>query len=217
MPAMVKKLVLTKYGSLIGKFRPTLAHGMDKKDLATPRSATGETGRRRIERRAKKLSGYNGTVQVPLTMNVISSLLLGLRTPANAFERCLYKDALARSRAHNAHHTASQGVLFACGACAARQPRDCICSGIAFLHDNVDSQQLTEFVSGLGFWSSDIHPRNSPIKRSTAQADRQATRTSWQTKPISTEIHKNATVFARAAYTLPDGRKVQGHDNLELS
>ena len=122
---------------------------MDKKDLATPRSATGETGRRRIEQRAKRCSGYRGTVQVPLTMNVISSLLLGLRTPANAFERCLYNDALVRSRARSAPQPASEGVLFACGACAAKQARDCICSGIAVLHGSVDVQLLSEFVSGI--------------------------------------------------------------------
>ena len=166
---MVKKLVMTKYGALIGKFRPTLARGMDKKDLATPRSAT-ITGRRRVARRAAKRSGCRGAVEVPLQMNVISSLLLGLRTPANAFERCLYKDALARSRAHNAPHPASEGVLFACGACAARQPRDCICSGIASLHGNVDFVLLSEFASGIRSPENPVYQPSEPDDQQKLQA-----------------------------------------------
>ena len=75
--------------------------GMDKKDLATPRSATA-TVRRRVARRAAKRSGRRAAVKVSLQMSVISSLLLGSRTPANAFERCLYKDALGRYRARGA-------------------------------------------------------------------------------------------------------------------
>ena len=145
---MVKKWVLKKRRPLTSKFRPALVRGMEKKDLATPRSAT-VTGRRRVARRAAKRSGCRGAVKIPLQMNVISSLLVGLRTPANAFERCLYKDALARSRARGAPQLASEGVLFACGACAARQPRDCICSGIASLHGNVDFELFSEFASGI--------------------------------------------------------------------
>ena len=82
-------------------------------------------------------------------MNVISSLLVGLKTPKNAFERCLYKDALARSRLRNASQLTNEEVLFACGACAAKQARDCICSGIASLHGNVNLELLSEFTSGI--------------------------------------------------------------------
>ena len=82
-------------------------------------------------------------------MNVISSLLVGLKTPKNAFERCLYKDALARSRLRNASQLTDEDVLFACGACAAKQARDCICSGIASLHGNVNLELLSEFTSGI--------------------------------------------------------------------
>ena len=94
-----------------------------EKDLATPRRLTPK-GRRRVLRRAANRSSRRGTVRVALHMNVISSLLVGSRTPANAFERCLYKDALARSRVRGAPQPVSEAVLFACGACAARQPRD---------------------------------------------------------------------------------------------
>ena len=82
-------------------------------------------------------------------MNVISSLLVGLKTPKNAFERCLYKDDLARSRLRNASQLTNEEVLFACGACAAKQARDCICSGIASLHGNVNLELLSEFTSGI--------------------------------------------------------------------
>ena len=109
-------------------------------------------------------------MRVALQMNVMSSLLVGSRTPANSFERCLYKDALARSRARGAPQPASAGVIFACGACAARQPRDCICSGIAFLHGNVDSQQLTEFVSGIRSPENPVYDPSEPDDQQTLQA-----------------------------------------------
>ena len=144
--AMVKKLAPENLA--VTKSRPALVRGMEKKDLATPRSAT-TTGRRRVARRTAKRSGFRGAVRVTLQMNLISSLLLSLRTPANAYERCLYKDALARSRVRSAPQPASEGVLFACGACAARQARDCICSGIASLHGNVDFDLFSEFTSGI--------------------------------------------------------------------
>ena len=121
---------------------------MDKKDLATPRSATA-TGRRRVNRRAANRSGRRTAVKVSLRTNVISSLLLGSRTPANRFERCLLNNALARSRAGGAPQPAADGRILACGACGANQTRDCICSGIALLHGNVDTQLLSEFASGI--------------------------------------------------------------------
>ena len=166
---MVKKLVMKKHGALTKKDRQALVSGMEKKDLATPRSATN-TGRRRVAHRAAKRSGCRGTVQAPRQMNVISSLLLGLRTPANAFERCLYKDALARSRARGAPQPASEAVLFACGACAARQPRDCICSGIAFLHGNVDLQLLFEFASGIRSPENPVYQPSEPDDQKQLQA-----------------------------------------------
>eukprot|EP00959_Pyramimonas_sp_CCMP1952_P348982 7312062-Pyramimonas_sp.AAC.1 len=39
--------------------------------------------------------------------------------------------------------------FFAHGACAARQSRDCRCSGIACLHGKVDFKLLAEFASGI--------------------------------------------------------------------
>ena len=151
------------------KFRPAVVKGKEKKDLATPRSAT-IVGRRRVLHRAAKRSGCEGSVQYPLQMNVISSLLLGLRTPANAFERCLYKDALARSRARGAPQPASEGKLFACGACAARQPRDCICSGIASLHGNVNLKLLSEFVSGIRSPENPVYQPSEPDDQEKLQA-----------------------------------------------
>ena len=82
-------------------------------------------------------------------MNVISSLLEGSKTPTNAFERCLLKDALVRSRIRSAPQPSNAELPFACGACAAKQPRDCICSGIASLHGNVNSELSSEFASGI--------------------------------------------------------------------
>ena len=166
---MVKKLVLKKRDALTTKFRPALVRGMEKKDLATPRSAT-ITGRRRVARRAAKRSGCRGAVRVTLQMNLISSLLLGLRTPANAFERCLYKDALARSRVRSAPQPASEGVLFACGACAARQARDCICSGIASLHGNVDFDLFSEFASGIRSPENPVYQPYEPDDQQKLQA-----------------------------------------------
>ena len=115
-------------------------------------------------------SGCRDTERVALQMNVMSSLLVGSRTPANSFERCLYKDALARSRARGAPQLASEGVLFACGACAARQARDCICSGIAFLHGHVDSQRLTEFVSGIRSPENPVYDPSEPDDQQQLQA-----------------------------------------------
>ena len=142
---------------------------MEKKDLATPRRAT-KTSRRRVARRAAKRSGCKGIVQVPLQMNVISSLLVGSRLPANAFERCLCKDALARSRARGAPQPVSEGKLLACGACAARQPRDCICSGIACLHGNVDIQLLSEFAAGIRSPENPVYQPSEPDDQLKLQA-----------------------------------------------
>ena len=164
---MVKKLAPENL--VVTKFRPALVRGMEKKDLATPRSAT-TTGRRRVARRTAKRSGLRGAVKVTLPMNLISSLLVGLRTPANAFERCLYKDALARSRVRSAPQPASEGVLFACGACAARQARDCICSGIASLHGNVDFDLLSEFASGIRSPENPVYQPSEPDDQQKLQA-----------------------------------------------
>ena len=120
---------------------------MEKKDLATPRHSN-DTRRRRVARRAAKLPTRFGKVQVKLQLNCISSLLAGVRKPTNAFERCLYKDALIRAHSVKAVSFV-ENTLFACGACAAKQGRDCICSGVAFLYARVDNQQLTEFSSGI--------------------------------------------------------------------
>ena len=200
---MVKKLMLKKRSALtwcseIGaeKFRPALVYGMDKKDLATPRSATGETGRRRIERRAKKLSGYKGTVQVPLTMNVISSLLLGTRTPANSFERCLYNDALVRSRARSAPQPAGKGIILACGACAAKQARDCICSGIAVLHGNVDDQLLSEFVSGIRSPENPVYQPFEPDDQKKLQASLEK----GDAVLLSLQTSRNTSVLVRCRH-----------------
>ena len=121
--------------------------GMEKKDLATPRHSN-DTRRRRVARRAAKLPTRFGKVQVKLQLNCISSLLAGVRKPTNAFERCLYKDALIRAHSVKAVSFV-ENTLFACGACAAKQGRDCICSGVAFLYARVDKKQLTEFISGV--------------------------------------------------------------------
>ena len=151
------------------KSAPAVLRGMEKKDLATPRRAT-KTSRRRVARRAAKRSGCKGIVQVPLQMNVISSLLVGSRLPANAFERCLCKDALARSRARGAPQPVSEGKLLACGACAARQPRDCICSGIACLHGNVDIQLLSEFAAGIRSPENPVYQPSEPDDQLKLQA-----------------------------------------------
>ena len=82
-------------------------------------------------------------------MNVISSLLVGATTPTSRYERFLYNDALVRCRICSAPQPSSAELHFACGACAAKQARDCICSGIASLHGNVNLELLSEFVSGI--------------------------------------------------------------------
>ena len=125
-----------------------LVPSMEKKDLATPRSETS-TSRRRVAHRTAKRSECSNVVKVSLQLNVISSLLVGSRTPTNRFERCLYKDALLRARIRSAPQPASTEVHFACGACAAKQTRDCICSGIASMHGNVNLELLSEFASGI--------------------------------------------------------------------
>ena len=164
---MVKKLA--PENSVVTKFRPALVRGMEKKDLATPRSAT-TTGRRRVARRTAKRSGLRGAVKVTLPMNLISSLLVGLRTPANAFERCLYKDALTRSRVRSPAQPASEGMLFARGACAVRQARDCRCSGIASLHGNVDFDLFSEFVSGIRSPENPVYQPSEPDDQQKLQA-----------------------------------------------
>eukprot|EP00959_Pyramimonas_sp_CCMP1952_P028011 587817-Pyramimonas_sp.AAC.1 len=120
------------------------------------------TSRRRAARRTAQRSGCTHAVRVSLQLNVISSLLVGLRTPTNNFERCLYTDALVRSRVCGACQPAEEGVLVACGACAAKQPRDCICSGIAYLHGNVNFELLSEFVSGIRSPANPVHQPFDP-------------------------------------------------------
>ena len=94
---MAKKVGVKQHKSVTKKVRCKLVPGMEKKDLATPRSET-ETGLRRARRRSANRRGTKCVAQVSLQLNVISSLLAGLKTPTDAFERCLYKDALTRSQ-----------------------------------------------------------------------------------------------------------------------
>ncbi len=121
---------------------------MERKDLATPRRATATT-RRRASRRAAKTSSRGNDRRFSLQPNLISSLLLGHKTPKNKFERFLLKDALNRSRPSDAFQCATEALRIACGACAAKQSRDCICSGLAILHGNVSSRLLSEFAAGV--------------------------------------------------------------------
>ena len=83
-----------------------------------------------------------------LRLNVISSLLAGVKTPANRYERCLYNDALTRSR-KIVRPMRCLDTPLACRACAARRPRDCICSGIAALYGTIDAMQFAEFCGGV--------------------------------------------------------------------
>ena len=145
---MAKKVGVKQHKSVTKKVRCKLVPGMEKKDLATPRSET-ETGLRRARRRSANRRGTKCVAQVSLQLNVISSLLAGVRAPKNAFERCLYKDAVTRSRLRDTSQLTNANVVFACGACAAKQARDCICSGIASLHGNVNFELLSEFTSGI--------------------------------------------------------------------
>ena len=54
--------------------------------------------------------------------------------------------------------------------CAARQPRDCICSGIAILHGNVDIQLLSEFASGVRSPENPVHQPSEPDDQQKLQA-----------------------------------------------
>ena len=150
------------------QFRPSVKPGMEKKDLATPRHSN-DTRRRRVARRAAKFPTKSGKVQVKLQLNCISSLLAGVRKPTNAFERCLYKDALTRAHSVKAVSFV-ENTLFACGACAAKQGRDCICSGVAFLYARVDKKQLTEFISGVRSPYNPVYEPSDPDDQEKLQA-----------------------------------------------
>ena len=114
--------MVKNYKASTKQFRPFVKPGMEKKDLATPRHSN-DTRRRRVESRDAKLPNRFGKVQFKLQFNCISSLFAGVRRPSNAFERCLYKDALIRAHSVKAVSFV-ENTLFACGACAARQARD---------------------------------------------------------------------------------------------
>ena len=134
------------HGALTRKFRPSVLPGQERKDLATPRRGTA-TGRRRIARRGTRHAAATSKKQSKLQLNVISSLFAGAMSPSNAFQRCLYKDARARSKTV-IDAALSLHLPLACRACAATQPRDCICSGIATLHGKVNFAELMEFCKG---------------------------------------------------------------------
>ncbi len=101
-----------------------------------------------MARRETKLAAATSKKQTKLQLNVISSLLAGAVSPTNAYQRCLYKDAFARSKTF-VHTALSLNLPLACRACAAKQPRDCICSGIATLHGEVNVAELTQFCKGV--------------------------------------------------------------------
>ena len=135
------------HGALSRKFRPSVLPGQERKDLATPRHETANS-RRRSARRETSHAAATNKKQSELQLNVISSLLAGAVQTSNAFQRCLYKDALGRSK--KVIDTAlSLHLPFACKACEAKQPRDCICSGIAILHGKVNIAEWTQFCQGV--------------------------------------------------------------------
>ncbi len=145
---MPRKQTKKHHGALSKKIARAPRSGMEMKDLATPRKATATT-RRRASRRAAQTSSGGSQRRFCLQPNVISSLLLGHKTPKNRFERCLLKDALKRSRHSDAVQCATEPLCIACGACAAKQSRDCICTALVVLHGNVNSRVLSEFAAGV--------------------------------------------------------------------